>query len=112
MHAPRFALWVSQSPTLRPVGFTNLWVPIPIHTCHQGVLLSPKTIEGCPSRSDSFEKGSQFNGTDEFRHPRDDLALLCVAAIQGAMIIAGAKRDAAPIFATARVLGTLIENRA
>jgi TetR/AcrR family transcriptional repressor of lmrAB and yxaGH operons len=41
----------------------------------------------------------------------DDLALLCVAAIEGALIIARAKRDAAPILATARVLGTLIESR-
>jgi TetR/AcrR family transcriptional repressor of lmrAB and yxaGH operons len=50
--------------------------------------------------------------TDIDKDQADDLALLCVAAIEGALIIARAKRDAAPIRATARVLGTLIEKRA
>jgi TetR/AcrR family transcriptional repressor of lmrAB and yxaGH operons len=40
----------------------------------------------------------------------DDLALLCVAAIEGALIIARAKRDVAPVLAIAKVLGSLIES--
>jgi TetR/AcrR family transcriptional repressor of lmrAB and yxaGH operons len=40
----------------------------------------------------------------------DELALLCVAAIEGALIIARAKRDVAPVLATAKVLGSLIES--
>jgi hypothetical protein len=47
---------------------------------------------------------------DLVKDQADGLALLCVAAFEGALIIARAKRDVGPILATANVLGSLIES--
>ncbi len=54
--------------------------------------------------------------TDELErtgvHEPDALALLCVAALEGALIIARAKRDTGPLRTTAQILGSLIEQSA
>jgi TetR/AcrR family transcriptional repressor of lmrAB and yxaGH operons len=39
----------------------------------------------------------------------DDLALLCVAALEGALVLARANRDTAPLLRIAQILGSIIE---
>lgn len=41
----------------------------------------------------------------------DDLALLCLAAFEGALILARAKRDVAPLLQVAQILGSHVDHR-